>query len=156
MTTLATLNRKSKSLACGCCLSLVWHSDIGIHTTSTTYIQFALGLRVEVEQNLSLQQATLQAKGTIHAGLLGSGNKTLDRAVLYAIILHNGQDSRYADTVISTERCAVSRHPLAIDICLDGVVDKVEHLVVILLWHHIHVSLNNDTLSILITRCSGL
>lgn len=65
------------------------------------------------------------------------------------VVLQHGQDGRGADAVVGAERRAVGRHPLAVDVGLDGVVLEVEHLVVVLLRHHVEVGLENHALAVL-------
>ena len=158
MTTLAALHGNLQRLIALCWSSLPSANLLGVYirTARATNIQLALGLRVEVEQNITLQDAALQAESTIHTSLLSRCDKTLDRTVSHAVILKDCEDCSHTDTIVCAKSCAVCSHPLAIDVSLDWVVDEVKHLVVVLLWHHIHMRLQNDTLSVLHTRSRWL
>ena len=71
-------------------------------------------------------------------------------------VLKNCKNCCSANAVICAECSAVCCYPLAVDICLDWIVFKVENLVVILLRNHIEVRLNNNALAILHTRSGRL
>ena len=134
----------------------VGQRHIGVGTTSATNIEFALGLGVEVEQGATLQPARFQTKCAIHTSLLGCSEECLDCAVSQILGLQHCEDCSRTDTVVGTEGCTISGHPLAIDIGLDGVFLEVKHLVVVLLGHHIEVRLNHHGATILHTCGCGL
>ena len=139
----------------GSSLSLIFESGACVQTTCATNIQFTLGLRIEVQQNVALQQAALQTECTVHTRLLSCSEQSLDSAVLDILRLQNSHNRRYTDTVIRAERRAVSSYPIAVDVSLDSVLLEIEYLIAILLGNHIDVSLQNDTLAILHTLGCG-
>ena len=57
-----------------------------------------------------------------------------------------------ADTVVSTEGSALGAKPFAIDVCLDRVVVKVYVALRKLLTHHVHVALENYSITIFVSR----
>ena len=109
----------------------------------------SLGLGVEVQQDVALQQSRLQAEGAVHAGLLRGGEERLQRTVHERVVLEHGEDRRHADAVVGPERRAVGRHPLAVDVGVDRVLLEVEDLVVVLLRHHVEVCLQDHALAAL-------
>ena len=68
------------------------------------------------------------------------------------LVRKDGHRSSYTDTIVRTKGRAISRNPLSVvlDICLNRVFLKIELLIAVLLWYHIHVSLQDDTRVILI------
>ena len=72
------------------------------------------------------------------------------------VVLQYGQDRRCPDAVVGAEGCAVGRHPLAVDIGLDRVLEEVEHLVVVLLRHHVQMGLQDHPFAVLHARRRGL
>ena len=130
-------------------LGLVVEGDVGVQTAGAADVELALGLGVEVEQDVPLEQVLLQPEGAVHAGLLRGGEERLDGTVAQRVVLEHGQNGGYADAVIGAERRAVGRHPLAVDVGLDGVLLEVEDLVVVLLRHHVEVGLQHHALAVL-------
>ena len=130
---------------------LVGECGCDIDATSRTYHEFAPCLRVEVEQDVALQLVAWQVVSAEHASLLVGSDKTLNRSVNQCLVLHDSHDGSYADTVVRTERCALSTYPLAVYVSLDRVGLEVVCRLLALLWHHIHVSLKDDTLLVLHT-----
>ncbi len=64
------------------------------------------------------------------------------------VVLQHSQNGRRADAVVGTQRRTVGRHPIAVDVGIDGVREEVEILVVVLLRHHVEVGLENDSLAV--------
>ena len=75
--------------------------------------------------------------------------------MLQCLILHHSHDGSYTQSVVGTQCCALGLHPLAINPWLDGISLKVMGTLGSLLWYHIHVCLQDNTLLILHTRSSG-
>ena len=129
----------------------------GVHAAGATYIQFAFRLRVEVQQGLALQPAPFEVKRTVHTRLFIYGNEHLQRRVYHTLIGEDSQRRCHADAVVCTEGGAVGGYPLTVifDICLNGVGLKIEHLIAVLLRHHIHVPLQDHTRVVLHARAGG-
>ena len=127
-----------------------------IHTTGTADDQFVVFLGVEVEQDFAFKLAFRQSIGTKHAGFLIGGNQSLERSVLQVGSLHDGHDGSHAETIVGTQGSALGSHPVAVNIGLYGVVDKVVCRVLVLLWHHVHVCLQNGGFSVFHTGCGRL
>ena len=67
------------------------------------------------------------------------------------LVSQNSQCRCHTDTVVSTQRRAVSRHPFAVVlyIGLNGIFLKIKHFIAVLLRHHVHVSLQNNARMVL-------
>ena len=119
----------------------------GVHAAGAAYVQFALGLRVEVEQVFAAQPSALEVERTVHAGLFIHGEQCLQRGMHGVLVGQDSHGGRNADTVVSAQSRTVGRYPLAVllYIGLDGVFLKVEDAVVVLLRHHVHMALQDDT-----------
>ncbi len=134
----------------------VFEFDVGVEASGATYIELALGLGVEVEQDLALQQTRFESECAVHARLLGSREQSLYVAVFQILVLQDGQSRGDAYAVVGAEGGAVGRNPLAVDIGLDRIVLEVELLVVVLLRHHVEVRLHDDALAVLHVLGGGL
>ena len=60
----------------------VFERDVGVEAAGATHIEFAFRLGVEVEQDVSLEDAGLQGLGTDHAGLFIDSEQRFERTVL--------------------------------------------------------------------------
>jgi hypothetical protein len=87
--------------------------------------------------------------------LLVSGDETFDGAVLQCVILHDGHDGCYTQSVIGTQCGTTCAHPISIYVAVDGIFLKVMCTLGCLLWHHIHVGLQYDTLAVFQTGGGG-
>ena len=96
-----------------------------------------------------MQQPLFQPERAVHPRLLGGREERFQRTVYQRIVLQHGQNGRRADAVVRTERRAVGRHPLAVDIGVDRIFREVELLVVVLLGHHVEVGLQDHALAVL-------
>ena len=76
----------------------------------------------------------------------------------HIFIRQNGHCRRNADTVIRAKSCAVSRHPLLIifHVRAYSIFLKVKLHIRVLLRNHIHMTLQNNTRMVFITRISRL
>ena len=119
-------------------------SGHNVHAAGGTDNKLALGLIVEVEQDVALQGAGLEIVDAIHAGLLVNGEDGLQRAVLEGLVLKDGHSGGYAHAVVGAEGGALSLHPVAVDVCLDGVGQEVVGGILSLLGHHVHVTLQGN------------
>ena len=102
----------------------------GVKAAGAAHVEFALGLGVEVEQDVALEQAAFQAESSGHAGFLVGGDQDFHRAVFQGAGFEDGQRGSYAHPVVSAQRGAVGSYPFAL-------------LVGILLRNHVHVGLQD-------------
>ena len=151
MAALQPLDRdgRRRIVACGSRFGHGAEADVGIQTARAADIEFALGLRVEVEQDVAFEQPLFQPERTGHAGLLGGGKERFQRTVLQRIVLQHGQNRRRTDTVVGPQRRTVGRHPVAVDVGADRVFQEVELLVVVLLRHHVEMRLQDHPRTVL-------
>ena len=113
---------------------------------------FALVLRVEVDEVVTRHESGLHAHRSRQSGLLVAGKDAFNGTVLNIVTLQNGQLHRTTDTIVGTQRCPFSGQPLAVDIGLDGVGVKIDLVVHQFVADHIHVALQNDGLAVLHAR----
>jgi hypothetical protein len=76
--------------------------------------------------------------------------------VLQRFVLHDRQDGGNAQTVVGAQRSAFSLHPLAVNPRLYRVCLEVMGRFRCFLRHHVHVSLQDDTLTVLHACRGGL
>ena len=123
-----------------------------VDSTSRANHEFPPCLRVEVQQDVTLQLPFRKVVGTIHTRLLIGGDQCLHRTVFQGLVLHDSHDRGHTESVISTKGCSLCLHPLAIDPRLNGIGLKVMRTLGCLLRHHVHVSLQDHALSVLHSR----
>ena len=126
----------------------------GVHTAGAAHVQFAFGLRVQVQQRLALQPAALERKRTVHTGLFVHGEECLQRRMNDILVSQNSHSRSHAYAVVGTEGGTVGSHPFTVvlNVGLDRVFLEVKHAVAVLLRHHIHVSLQDHARMVLVTR----
>ncbi len=134
----------------------VTESHVGVQTAGTADVQLALGLGIEVQQDVALQKPGFQPESSVHAGLLGRGEERFERSVNERIVLKDSHDGRRPDTVVGAQGRAVGRDPPAVDIGVDRIGREIELLVVVLLRHHVEVGLQNHPLAVLHAGRRGL
>ena len=134
----------------------VFQISSNVYTTCTTDNKLTPSLRVEVKQYVRVESVCRKTFCAKHTCLFICCDKSLDRTMLQSLVFHNCHDSCYSDTIVGTKSCTLSFHPFAIDIGLDRVSLKIVGAVHSLLWHHIHVSLQQDSLAILHSWSSRL
>ena len=127
-----------------------------VDTAGRTDDELAPVLRIEIQQNVALQLAFRQFVGPIHAGLLVAGDECLDGTVLQVLVLHDSHNGSDAQTIVGTECRASGFHPFAVNPWPYGVGLEVVGRLGCLLRHHVHMSLEDDALLLLHTRCSRL
>ena len=69
-------------------LGLIAERDVGVESAGAAHIELALGLGVEVEQDIALEQPFFQAESAVHAGLLGRGEERFEGAVYELSLIH--------------------------------------------------------------------
>ena len=136
-------------------LLLVVEGGRSATTAGTGDKDFALVLRVEVDEVLARHEVVLHALGTGQAGLLVAGEDALQRTMLQTVVGQNGHLHGHANAIVGSQGGTLGPHPFAIDVGLDGIAVEVELAVGILLAHHIHVALQDDGGLALHPRRSG-
>ena len=127
--------------------------EIGIvtHATSATDEHLALVLRIKIHKNVTLQKFWGKSLGTCKTGLLINCKKTVYRTMFQLLVGKYSHCSRHANTVIGTKSCSLSLQPFAIDPWTYGILCKVMINIGTLVTNHIHVTLQNYCLAVLIT-----
>ena len=133
---------------------LIGESSSNIYTASRADNKLAPSLRVEIKEYIAIKLVGRKVVSTEHACLLIGCDKTLDRTMYQCLVFHNSHNSSNTHTVIGTKCSTLGTYPIAIYICLNRVGLEVMGRLLCLLWHHIHVSLKNNTLTVLHTRRS--
>ena len=123
-----------------------------INTTSRADHELTPCLGVEVHQDITVQLTFGQCIGTKHTRLFISGDQCLYRTVLQRLVLHDCHDGSHTESVVSTEGGSLCFHPFAVDPRFDGISHEVVLTLGRLLRHHIHVGLQDHTLTVLHTR----
>ena len=132
---------------------LVFQLGCNVNTASASYDKLAPCLGVEVQQNVGIEDVLRQSVGSEHACLLIGCDESLYWSVLQVLSLHYGHDGCNADAVVCAEGCTLCPYPFAVNVCLDGVVLKVVCALGRLLWHHVHVCLQQYGLAVFHAWC---
>ena len=114
--------------------------------------QFALVLRIEVDEVFAREHPLAQFEGPRQARLLVHREERFQRPVLHRRVQQHGQSRRHPDAAVRTQRRPLGLHPLAVDPRADRVVLEVELHVRVLLAHHVHVRLQDHRRAVLVTR----
>ena len=133
-------------------LFLIFHRGRNINATGTTDIKFTFRFRIKIQKNLALQRTGLQAESAIHTGFFVFGNQSFQRTMLQVLGLKHSHDGSHSQPVVGSERCSIGLYPVAVHVCLNGVLGKVVHLIVVLLRNHVHVCLQDNPLTVLHAR----
>ena len=132
--------------------------SLSVYTAGAAYIELTFGLRVKIEQVFALQPTAFEVIRSVHTRFFIDGEERLQRRMNDILIRQYSHRCRYANTVVRAECGAVSGYPLAVvlDIGLNRVFLKIKHFVAVLLRHHIHVALQNNTRMVLHTGTGRL
>ena len=76
--------------------------------------------------------------------------------MLQGFIFHNSHDSRDTNTIISAKCCIIRIDPSIHNVCHNWISLKVMITIWSLLWNHVHVSLQQNCLTVFKSRCSRL
>lgn len=133
----------------------VVESGCAVYATSATDVEFAFGLAVEVEECASLEDIGLEGFGTVHARFLIDGEERFECGMLEGVVSKDSHSRSYTHAIVRTKGGAIGSNPLAVDVRLDGVSFEIEVLVGVLLRHHVHVTLEDDTRVAFVTRSGG-
>ena len=112
-----------------------------IQAAGAAHAELALFLGVQIDEDIALENAGLEAVGAGHAGFLVIGYKYFHGAMLYALVFQDGKAHGNSDTIICTKGGAVCGYPFAINICADGVREEVVGRIGGFLRNHVHVAL---------------
>ena len=123
-----------------------------VHAAGTSDADFVVVFRVEVEQNVSAEEPTLQAQSTGHSGFLVDGEQGFQGRVLDVRTFQHRQNAGDTDAVVGAERCALSTHPIAVNHHADAFRHEVEFSGLVFLANHVHMALENDGFSALHSR----
>ena len=126
-----------------------FEAGLDIQAAGAAYAQFAFFLGVQVEEDVSLQQAGSQGIGSVHAGFFRVGGQKLQGTVLDGGIFRGGHRQGQADAVIGPEGGAVCRHPFAVHVGADGVFQEIVPAVRSFLGYHIHMALQDHSFAVL-------
>ena len=117
---------------------------------------FALVLRIEVDEVFAREHPLAQLERTREARLLVDGEQRLDGTVLHRLVEHHGQRGGHADTAVGAQRRTFGPDPLAVDTRADGIVVEVELHIGVLFADHVHVRLEDHGCALLHARRGGL
>ena len=70
------------------------------------------------------------------------------------IVLKNSKCKTYSDSIVSSEGSTLCGYPLTVNLCLDRILEEIMNGIGSLLGNHVHMCLEDDSSSVLITRCS--
>mgnify|MGYP003307799989 CR=1 FL=1 len=107
-----------------------------VDTTGTSYKDFSLIFRIEVKENLTLEESRLKSHSTVKTGLLRSCKEALD-LTCREIAVKNCELSSHTDATVSSKSCVRSDHPSVLYNISDRILCKVMLNTLILLTNHI-------------------
>ena len=121
-------------------------------TTGTADEDLTLILRVEVDEEVAGHETSLHPKGTRQSCLLVTGEDTLDRTMLDVVAVKDGKFHSHTDTIVGTQGRPLGTHPLPVNIGSDTLLVKIYRQLWQTVAHHIHVTLEDNRLTVLIAR----
>ena len=124
--------------------------------TGTRYENLAFILGVKVDEHVARHETGLQTEGTGEACFLIHGEEAFDRTVGDVVAVEERQFHRTAYAVVCTQRGAFSLQPLTVNIGLYGVGLEIDVYIHQFVAYHVHMALQHDGGTVLITRCGGL
>ena len=119
-----------------------------VQAAGAPHAQLPFLFRVQVQENIAVEDAGLEGVGARHAGFLVIGYQDLQRAMLHGRVFQGGQGQRYANAVVRAQRGAVRRYPFAVYIGADGICEEIVRTVGGFLRHHVHVALQDNALAV--------
>ena len=128
----------------------------GVDAARTADEDFALVLRIEVDEVFAREHPLAQLERTREARLLVDGEQRFDGTVLHRLVEHHGQRGGHADTAVGAQRRTFGPDPLAVDTRADGIVVEVELHIGVLFADHVHVRLEDHGCALLHARRGGL
>ena len=155
MTARESLNRQTQEK--GSSWSWLWSETEGCRcaaTACTADKEFALVLRIEIYQHITRHETRLHTLCTRQACFLVACENALQGAMAEGAVGKNCHFHSTTYTIISAESGSTSTHPLAIDVCLNGILEEVEVNIVVLFADHIHVTLQNNSWAVFHARTS--
>ena len=123
---------------------------MGCLTTGAGYEDFALILRVKIDEHLSGHKARLHAVSTGQSGFLITCKDALNRTMLNIVACQDSQLDGAAYTVVSTQCSAFCLKPFSVYVSLDGVFVEIEINIYQFIANHVHVALQDDGFSMLV------
>ena len=135
---------------------LVLQGRCDVDTAGRTDDELSPCLRIKIHEDVAVQLASGHFVDTEHTRLLVTCNQCLYSPMLQALVLHDRHDGRNAYTVVSTKRRIVGIYPSVHDMGRDRVGLEVMIAVGSFLRHHVHVRLQQNSLTVLISRCGRL
>ena len=120
-----------------------------VHPSGTSNADFIVVFGVEVEQDVSAQEAALQAQCSGHARFLVNGEQGFEGGVFDVGTFQHRQNARHSDAVVGTERRALGTHPIAVHLHANAFRHEVEFRGFVFLANHVDMTLQNHGLSTL-------
>ena len=125
------------------------------YTARTTNENLAFILRIEVNEYIALQQLGRESLGTGKTSLLIDSEEAVHRTMLHLLIGKDSHGSSHTYTIVGSESRTLRFEPLAVNPWFYGILCKIVLNVGTLVAHHIHVTLQDNGLAVLITRSRG-
>ena len=119
-----------------------------IYPAGTTDGEFVVVLGVEVEHDFGLQQSAFESHGTGHASFLVNGEQGLKPRVGNVGGRQQGHDGGHTNAIVSAQGGAVGAHPVVFHQHLNALSVEVELGIVVLLVHHVQVTLEDHSLAV--------
>ena len=157
MATAQTLQRDAH----GCILRVSFHFLVvectgNVDATGRANHKLSPSLGIQVQQDIALQHVLRKVVGSKHTSFLIGSNQCLHRAMLQVFCLHDREDGCHAQAVVGTQRSALCLHPLTVNPRLDRISHEVVRRLGSFLWNHVHVGLQDHTLTVFHSGCGGL
>ena len=127
-----------------------------VHSAGTTDADFAVVLRVEVEQDVATEPVLLELEGAGHACLFIDGEQKLQRRVWNVVRLHHGKHGGHPQSIVGSEGGAFGLDPVVVHGHPDAFGVEIERRVVVFLVDHVHMALEDDRLAVLHAGCGWL
>ena len=120
------------------------------HTTCTAYSKHTFILRVNVQEQTSLQIRSIHIISTKHADLLIYGKYSFNGRMCQTVIIQDRQRISNSDSVVTAKRSSLCLQIISIYLQIQSVGLQILFAICSLHCHHIHMSLNDQRLRLLI------
>ena len=125
-------------------------------TTGAAYYKCTLFLIINIDESLTLDIITLNGYSTIHTNLFVGSNYDFQRRMRYLIAVKKCQSISYSNSIIATKAGLICPDILSVCLQLKRILLHVDLGALFTYSQHVHVSLQDNRLMILIALSSGL
>ena len=119
-----------------------------VSSPRTPDVERTFFFRIEVHHCFAFEKSPLQVACSRQACLFIHSKQKFQGAMLQRFVRHDSKVAGNSDSVIRSQCCAVRHHEISLPNHFDRILQKIVHLVLVFLGHHIKVTLQTDHLPV--------